>query len=137
MHQAFLFRLHPTQVQQQFIHKNIGCSRFVFNHFLGKWNETYQETGKGLSYVACSRMLTQEKQERTWLKEVDATSLQNTLKHVADAFSRFFQKQNEAPRFKSRRNRIQAYTSHATIPKIADQPLKSIKIESNFPNWAG
>ncbi|WP_245739908.1 helix-turn-helix domain-containing protein [Thermoflavimicrobium dichotomicum] len=23
----------------------IGCSRFVFNHFLAKWNEEYEQTG--------------------------------------------------------------------------------------------
>jgi putative transposase len=48
---------------------------------------------------------------------VDSTSLQNTLKHLADAFQRFFQKQNDAPRFKSRKNRVQAYTSQCNYSK--------------------
>ncbi len=82
MHKAFRFRLRPATEQRILIHKSIGCSRFVFNHFLRKWNESYQETGKGLSYPKCSQLLTAKKRELTWLKEVDSTSLQNTLKHL-------------------------------------------------------
>ncbi|WP_028776343.1 IS200/IS605 family element RNA-guided endonuclease TnpB [Shimazuella kribbensis] len=117
MHKAFVFRLRPTKKQATFINKSIGCSRFVFNHFLSQWNEAYQETGKGLTYANCSKLLTEQKRELIWLKEVDSTSLQNTLKQLADAFSRFFQKQNDAPRFKSRKNRVQAYTSQCNYPK--------------------
>jgi putative transposase len=34
MHKAFKFRIYPTKEQAALIHKTIGCSRFVFNHFL-------------------------------------------------------------------------------------------------------
>ncbi|MRI68406.1 helix-turn-helix domain-containing protein, partial [Gracilibacillus thailandensis] len=47
---AYKFRIYPTKEQERQIAKTIGCSRFVFNHFLAKWNDTYQETGKGLTY---------------------------------------------------------------------------------------
>jgi transposase len=36
MHQAFRFRLYPIKKQAMSIHKSIGSSRFVFNHFLAK-----------------------------------------------------------------------------------------------------
>jgi putative transposase len=117
MHKAFSYRLRPTKTQAMLIHKSIGCSRFVFNYFLGEWNRVYQETGKGLTYTTCSRALTEKKRELTWLKEVDSTSLQNTLQHLADAFQRFFRKQNDAPRFKSRKNRLQTYTSQCNYSK--------------------
>ncbi|MCH5586508.1 IS200/IS605 family element RNA-guided endonuclease TnpB [Shimazuella sp. AN120528] len=128
MHKAFSYRLRPTRAQAMMIHKSIGCSRFVFNHFLGEWNKVYQETGKGLSYSTCSRILTEKKRELTWLKEVDSTSLQNTLKHLADAFQRFFRKQNDAPRFKSRKNQVQAYTTQCNYPKHS---RPTIEIEGN------
>jgi putative transposase len=128
MHKAFSYRLRPTKTQAILIHKSIGCSRFVFNHFLGEWNKVYQEMGKGLTYTTCSRALTEKKRELTWLKEVDSTSLQNTLKHLADAFQRFFQKQNDAPRFKSRKNRVQTYTSQCNYSKNS---RPTIEIEGN------
>jgi putative transposase len=65
MHKAFSYRLRPTKAQASLIHKSIDCSRFVFNHFLGEWNNVYQETGKGLTYTTCSRSLTEKKRELT------------------------------------------------------------------------
>ncbi|WP_028777392.1 IS200/IS605 family element RNA-guided endonuclease TnpB [Shimazuella kribbensis] len=133
MHKAFQFRLRPTTKQRILMHKSIGCSRFVFNHFLRKWNESYQETGKGLSYPKCSQLLTAKKRELTWLKEVDSTSLQNTLKHLADGFSRFFQKQNDAPRLKSKRNRVQTYTSQCNHPKQGRPTIEIVKNKIKLP----
>ncbi|PFA58437.1 transposase, partial [Bacillus sp. AFS015896] len=79
------------------IAKTIGCSRFVFNHLLALWNDTYKKAGKGLTYPSCSAELTQlkKRQDTLWLKEVDSTALQSSLKNLADAFSRFSKKQND------------------------------------------
>jgi putative transposase len=61
LHKAFQFRIYPTKEQAILINKTIGCCRFVFNHFLAKWNEAYEQTGKGLTYYACANQLTQLK----------------------------------------------------------------------------
>ncbi|MFF2532378.1 IS200/IS605 family element RNA-guided endonuclease TnpB [Brevibacillus sp. NPDC058079] len=118
-HKAFRFRIYPTQKQMSLIQKTIGCSRFVFNHFLNKWNHTYQETGKGLTYNTCATELPALKNSFAWLKEVDSIALQSAVRHVADAFTRFYQKQNEKPRFKSKRNPVQSYTTKFTNGNIA------------------
>ena len=80
------------------------CSRFVFNHFLEKWNTLFEETGNGSTYPACSAELTQLKKELHWLKEVDSISLQSALRHLDDAFSCLQKKQNNKPKFKSKTN---------------------------------
>ncbi|MDA5560770.1 IS200/IS605 family element RNA-guided endonuclease TnpB [Exiguobacterium sp. MMG028] len=122
-HKAYKFRIYPTKEQEILIAKTIGCSRFVFNHFLAKWDETYQATGKGLSYGSCSKEIPLLKQEFDWLKEVDSHSLQTSVKHLADAYERFFKKQNERPRFKSKRNPVQSYKTNIEknnqIPEIS------------------
>ncbi len=118
-HKAYKFRLYPNKAQEVLIAKTIGCSRFVFNHFLARWNDTYKETGKGLTYNACSSQLTQLKKELVWLKEVDSVALQSSLKNLADSYARFFQKQNKAPRFKSKKNKVQSYTTKRTNGNIA------------------
>lgn len=132
INKAYKFRIYPDIEQQILIAKTIGCSRFVFNHFLAKWDSTYKETGKGLTYIACSAELTQlKKQEDTiWLKEVDSTSLQSSLKNLADSYARFFKKQNKAPRFKSKRNNVQSYTTKHTNGNIAvvDNRIKLPKL---------
>ncbi|CAG9613655.1 IS200/IS605 family transposase ISBth17 [Bacillus rhizoplanae] len=119
INKAYKFRMYPNKEQEILIAKTIGCSRFVFNRFLARWNDTYKETGKGLTYNSCSAELTQLKKEFVWLKEVDSISLQATLKGLADAFTRFFKKQNDAPRFKSKKNKVQSYTTKYTNGNIA------------------
>jgi len=133
MHKAFKFRIYPSKEQATLINKSIGCSRFVFNHFLAKWNDAYEQTGKGLTYNACSKQLTQLKKELEWLKEVDSTSLQNALKHLDDAFKRFFKKQNDRPRFKSRKNPVQSYTSQCNHPKKGKPTIEVIGNKIKLP----
>lgn len=118
-HKAYKFRIYPNQEQQVLINKTIGCSRFVFNYFLDKWNVTYKETGKGLSYGLCSTELTKLKREIEWLKEPDKFALQNSLRHLSDAYTRFFKKQNKAPKFKGKKNPVQSYVTNFTNNNIA------------------
>lgn len=130
VNKAYKFRIYPNKEQEILIAKTIGCSRFVFNHFLGMWNDTYKETGKGLTYNVCSAQLPQLKIELEWLKEVDSTAIQSALKNLADAYKRFFKKQNDKPRFKSKKNNVQSYTTKHTNGNIAivDNKIKLPKL---------
>lgn len=121
IHKAYKFRLYPTKDQQILIAKTIGCSRFVYNHFLSEWQNAYKETGKGLSFSTCSAGLPVLKTDpaTAWLKEVDSVALQSAVRNVSDAYDRFFKKQNAAPRFKSKRNPVQSYTTKQTNGNIA------------------
>lgn len=131
-HKAYKFRIYPTEEQKILISKTIGCSRFVFNFFLGLWQTTYQETGKGLNYNTCSAMLPDMKKmdETIWLKEVDSISLQSSLKNLSDSYNRFFKKQNGRPSFKSKRNPVQSYTTKYVNNNISllDRQIKLPKL---------
>ena len=130
VHKAYKFRIYPDSNQALMIVKTIGCSRFVFNHFLAERSILYESEKKTLSYNDCSAMLTQLKKELTWLKEVDSTALQSSLRFLDDSFKRFFSRQNDYPRFKSRKNPVQSYTSKFTNNNIAveDSFLKLPKL---------
>lgn len=132
-HKAYKFRIYPNKQQTILINKTIGSSRFVFNHFLHLWNESYSKTKKGLSCNTCSTMLPSMKKSETyaWLKEVDSIALQSSIKNLEDSFNRFFKKQNKAPRFKSKKNPVQSYTtksSHNNI-QIEDNKIKLPKLK--------
>ncbi|MGS2751547.1 IS200/IS605 family element RNA-guided endonuclease TnpB [Bacillus zanthoxyli] len=137
VNKAYKFRIYPNKDQEILIAKTIGCSHFVFNYFLGMWNDTHKETGKGLTYNACSSQLTQLKKELVALKEVDSIAIQSSLKNLADSYSRFFKKQNQAPRFKSKKNNVQSYTTKHTNGNIAivDNKIKLPKL--GFVTFAG
>jgi|SRR5690625_1199033 len=130
IHKAYKFRIYPNKSQEVLIAKTIGCSRFVFNYFLAKWIHTYRDTGKGLTYNACSSELPQLKNKLSWLKEVDSVAIQSSLKNLAGAYTRFFKKQNRAPRFKSKNNPVQSYTTKQTSGNIAiiDNKIKLPKL---------
>ena len=130
VHKAYKFRIYPDSNQALLIVKTIGCSRFVFNHFLAERSSAYESEKRTLSYNDCSAMLTQLKKELTWLSEVDSTALQSSLRFLDDSFKRFFSRQNDYPRFKSRKNPVQSYTSKFTNNNIAveDSFLKLPKL---------
>ncbi|AJH17000.1 transposase, IS605 OrfB family (plasmid) [Bacillus mycoides] len=59
------------------------------------------------------------KNEFVWLKEVDSIAIQSSVRNLADAYTRFFKKQNSAPHFKSKKNNVQFYTTKQTNENIA------------------
>ena len=40
------FRLYPTNTQKELINKTIGCTRFIYNHFLDEKINDYKKAGK-------------------------------------------------------------------------------------------
>ncbi|MGG3890106.1 helix-turn-helix domain-containing protein, partial [Metabacillus fastidiosus] len=50
VNKAFKFRIYPNKEQIELINKTIGCSRFVFNFFLGKQKE------KDVYWYICEEM---------------------------------------------------------------------------------
>src|SRR5699024_3496598 len=119
IHKSYRFRIYPTKKQIELIKKTIGCSRFVFNHFLATCKDTYKETGKGLTYHSGSSKLPSLKNEYAWLKEADSIALQSSLRNLADSFLRFYNNENNAPRIKSKNNNVQSYKTKYTIGNIA------------------
>ncbi len=117
-YKAYKYRIYPNHEQQIQINKTIGCCRFVFNHYLAKRKETYEANKITLNYNACSADLTQLKKELIWLKEAESTALQSSLKDLDDAYSRFFKKQNDFPKFKSKRTASHSYTTKKTKGNI-------------------
>ncbi|MED2559792.1 helix-turn-helix domain-containing protein, partial [Bacillus thuringiensis] len=106
INKAYKFYIFPNQAQAILINKTIGCSRFVFNHFLSLWDDLYKEAGRGLTYGTCSAKLPAMKKEFVWLKEVDSIAIQSSVRNLADAYTRFFKKQNSTPCFKSKKNNV-------------------------------
>jgi putative transposase len=119
INKSFKFRIYQKKPKTTLINKTIGCSRFVFNHFLSLWDNAYKETGKGLTYGTCSAKLPAMKKEFVWLKEVDSIAIQSSVRNLADAYTRFFKKQNSSPSFKSKKNNVQSYTTKQTNENIA------------------
>ncbi|MFV0557299.1 MAG: RNA-guided endonuclease TnpB family protein [Enterococcus sp.] len=121
IHQSYKFRIYPTNDQITLINKTIGCCRFVYNHFLAEENASYKNNKKSIGYVGCAKQLTQLKKEddTIWLKEVDSTALQSSLRNLDTARQNFFQKRAKFPKFKSKKHPVQTYTTKNNHGSIA------------------
>jgi putative transposase len=102
---AYKFRIYPNNEQSAFLAKCFGCSRFVYNYFLRVTTDAYAESKKSLRYKEWAKLLVKLKSEFEWLTEVNSQSLQQTLKDLESAFTRFFKKLGGFPNFKKRSNR--------------------------------
>lgn len=129
MRKAFKFRLVPTKEQEVMLSKIFGSCRFVYNYYLGKKIELYKSEGKSISYVECANDMKSLKNEYEWLKEIDAISLQQSLRDLDKAYKNFF-KGSGFPKFKSKHNHNQSYRTQMVNDniKIEDNKIKLPKI---------
>lgn len=121
---SYKFRIYPTREQENQIQRTFGCCRFVYNRFLAMRIASYKERSETMNYYVCANALTLMKKELEWLKEVDATALQSSLRDLDTAFQNFFRgvKQGQRigyPQFKSKRNRRRSYKSKRVGENIA------------------
>ena len=112
MYRAFRYRFYPSPSQEVLLRKTLGCSRFVYNHFLALRIKEWTANQKSVSYNETSSILTQLKKEENtnWLNDVSSVALQQSLQHLQEAYNNFFRglKKNQRvgfPRFKKKSNK--------------------------------
>jgi putative transposase len=81
----------------------------VFNRCLAERIESYKETGKAPTRFEQDKGLTTLKKELSWLREVDATSLQASVQDLNSAYLNFYRRVKQGgppgfPKFKSKRS---------------------------------
>ena len=131
MIKSYRYILKPNEKQKIFFEKSFGCARFVYNWALSKRIEAYQTKKKKLSCVDLCKMLTSLKKEedKLWLNEVSMECLQQSIRNMDSAFTRFFREKKGFPKFKSKKDvrksykaingvRIDFETNRIKLPKI-------------------
>ena len=118
MEKAYKFRIYPNRQQEELINKTFGCCRFIYNRYLAKRIELYENNKETYSYKQCSSDLTSLKKELVWLKEVDSISLQSSLKDLETAYKKFFKENIGFPKFKSKKTNKFSYKTKYTNGNI-------------------
>ncbi|EAZ88026.1 RNA-guided endonuclease InsQ/TnpB family protein, partial [Crocosphaera chwakensis] len=95
-------RLYPNTEQQQLLAQSFGNCRWLWNYCLNLMNQTYKETGKGLSGYEVKKRIPELKKEYEWLKLTYSQCLQQVCLNLGVAFNNFFEKRGLYPRFKSK-----------------------------------
>ncbi len=105
MYKAYKYRIYPTSEQETLLANSFGCARWFWNYALNLCQETYKNTGKGLSRGYIQGLLPALKKEYKWLKDPYSQSLQVVALNLSTAYKNFFDKRAMLPKFKSKHGR--------------------------------
>ena len=102
---GYKYRAYPDKKQKAFFAKNFGHCRYVYNHYLEAKQKKWSEWHDTMSYSEMSYDLTHVlKAEKKWLREADSIALQQSLRHLENAYDNFFKKRSGYPKFKKKRS---------------------------------
>jgi putative transposase len=113
---AFKYRFFPSDEQAAQLARTFGCARYVYNQALEFRSKSWQQENKSVGYHETASKLTEWKKEpeKAFLSEVSSVVLQQSLLNLDTAFTNFFEKRAQYPKFKSRRARQSArYATNA------------------------
>ena len=145
-------RIYPSNQQKEQLAKAFGSTRWLWNRFLALTNETYKDTGKGLSRYDLQKQLPSLKKEYEWLSETYSQCLQVVCLNLSRSFINFFEKRSQFPRFKSKHGKqsltypqnVKLNPDSLKFPKLGDiyakvhRPLegkvKTVTISKNKTN---
>lgn len=105
MIKSFKYRLLPNKTQQKSITKTFGCTRFVWNNYVGIFKSYDAENNPKPIYSTPKEL----KKEFEWLGEVSQASLQQKIRDFQQTKTQFFNKKRKGrigiPKYKSKYSR--------------------------------
>ena len=130
--QANKYELKPNGDQQHNMRRFAGSCRFVFNKALAMQKALYEQGEKKLGYAGLCKALTawRNAEDTAWLADTPVHPLQQTLKDLERAYTNFFAKRADFPRFKkkgqsdsfrypdAKQFKIDAGNSRVFLPKL-------------------
>lgn len=122
---AIRYRLCPTTEQEMYFSKTFGCCRKLWNLMLSDRQETYKAIGKQI--ILLPKIY---KEEYPYLKEIDSLALCNVYLDLNKAYKNFFKnpKHFKLPKFKSKKNKKDSYTTNNQNGTVAIIDNKHIKL---------
>ncbi len=125
---VYRFRLYPKKEQIEFLNRQIGHCRFVYNKLLEIAKKDYETEGKKWNYYEYKKLLPKLKEEFSFLKEANSQSLQEAVKWLDRAFKNFFKGLAKFPKFKSKKR-----INSVSIPqhfRIEENKIKIPKLKT-------
>jgi putative transposase len=122
----YRFRFYPTKEQEQKLAQVFGCCRYVYNRALRWRTDAWFERQEKVGYNQSSAELTKWKKDEAtkWLNEVSSVPTQQSLRHLNNAFVRFFNKEGGYPSFKKRRHSQSAEYTNSAFKFARPDPAK-------------
>ncbi|MFG2566395.1 RNA-guided endonuclease InsQ/TnpB family protein [Streptomyces sp. NPDC048567] len=101
---VYRYRFYPTPSQAEQLEKTFGACRWVYNEGLALRSGAWEQHRVSVGFAESCRALTGWRQapETSWLREVSSTVLQQALRHLDGAFTRFFKQSAKCPQRKKK-----------------------------------
>lgn len=118
---SYKIRLYPNNSQKEFLARQFGCCRLVYNYMLALKQNVFKEGTKYSKFDLIKQLtILKHREEYLFLSEVYNAPLQQAIVNVDDAFVRMYSKQTKYPKFKNKHSR-QSFTY--AYPRIKDNRL--------------
>ena len=106
MLKSFKTEINPSKEQIVKINKTIGTCRYIYNFYLARNKELYDQGEKFMSGKSFSVWLNNEylpnNPDKLWIKEVSSKSVKKSIENGCVAFTRFFKHQSGYPKYKKK-----------------------------------
>lgn len=140
MIKGYKIRIYPNKEQQEKMWKHIHSCRFIWNYMLDYQEKHYQNGGKFLGHFDMVNLLTplKQKDEYSWLNDVNRACLANVCGDLSKAYKAFFDKIAKHPKFKSRKRSKSNYPCTKGKTYIFDeqfvqvQSIGKVKYKTDF-----
>lgn len=109
IHKAYRIRIYPSSEQEKHFLDTINACRFVYNYYLDMRLSAYSDGGRQIPHAELSRDLTKLRKSTEWLRDIQISPLQQSLRTLDVAYSKFYRKESHFPRFRSRRDTRQSF----------------------------
>lgn len=110
MLKAIKIQIYPNTIQKDFISKQLGCCRLIYNKLLDYKKTQYKEYKQNTSLSQLGKYLTNLKKqdEYLFLNDVYAMCLAQTMQDLLKAYDNFFKLHKGYPKFKSKKDTKQS-----------------------------
>ena len=125
MLKAIKIRIYPSDEQKNFINKQLGCCRVVYNSCLAYRRDKYEKEGISITSSQAINYIVELKKDREWLKEVHSKVLQQSVMDMNSAYKNFFEGRCGFPKFKSKKD----YEQKCRFPKDAFIGIRGNRID--------
>ena len=106
MKKAYFVEIKPTTEQAIKINKTIGVCRYVYNFYISKNKEIYEQEKRFMSGYEFDKWLNNvhTKQQDQWIKDVSTKAVKQSIMNAEKAFKNFFQGKAGFPRYKRKKD---------------------------------
>ena len=139
MNRSHKIRMYPNKVQTELLKKTVGTVRYAYNWGLQKWNEEYQAFKEGLRDTKPSAFTLMKEwaaEKPDWARETAMKPQQRAFINLGIAWSNFFKKLSDKPKFHKKGSNDSFYCPNDTVKwfgnRISIPGVGRVKLAENL-----